>query len=242
MESRFEKLARQRARAFSAAESEKILETMLPLGTFEELEKLHAATFSPAECTKILDAMLRVATYEQLESLLAKTFSPVDSEKIVNAMVAISQQHGEAARAAGSGALPRKQYDVFILHAAEDEEFAAPLALALKSKGLKVAFTDFVVQSGDWLQREIERGMAQSRYGVLILSQNFFYKLWPQTEQEGLATREHLSAKTLLGVLHEYDEKSVVSYSPTLADRIVLDSESGAEVAADVIYNRITGR
>jgi hypothetical protein len=242
MESRFEKLASQRARAFSAAESEKILDAMLPIGSFEELEKLHAATFSPADCAKILDAMLRIGTYEQLERLHAKTFSPVESEKILNAMVAVAKKHEEAARVADSGALSRKPYDVFILHCAEDKEFAAPLALALKQKGLKVNYIDFVVQPGDWLQHEIDRGLAQSRYGVLILSQNFFNKVWPQTEKEGLATKEQLRAKTILPVLHEYDEKGVASYSPTLAGRIVLDSESGVEVAASVILNRITGR
>jgi hypothetical protein len=242
IENQFERLARLRARAFSAAEGEKILASMLSIGTFEQLESLHASTFSQADCNRILAAMLRIGTYEQLESLHARTLSPTDSEKILDAMLAISEKLGNAAKAGSQGIASGKRYDVFIAHAAEDGEFVKPLALSLKRKGLEVWYEDFVIVSGDWLQHEIERGLVQSRYVVLILSQNFFNKVWPQKEQEGLATREQLSSKTILPVCHILDQRGVASYSPTLAGRAAAFSSSGAEAVAKQIFDVVKAR
>jgi hypothetical protein len=235
MEDRFEKLAQLRAKAFSPAESDKILETMLSIGTFAQLESLYTGSFSPLERARILKAILRIATYDQLEELQDEILSPADSEKVLDAMVALSKSSGGVTKD-NTGIPPGKRYDFFIAHAAEDAEFAAPLAFALKKKGLEVALDDFVIQYGDWLQHEISRGLAASRYGILILSQVFFNKVWPQKEAEGLATKEQLSSRTILPVLHNYDVKGVAFYSPTLAARITAHSNSGVDAVAKQIF------
>src|SRR5262249_47919440 len=73
--------------------------------------------------------------------------------------------------------------DVFISHASEDKvEIARPLAEALTKKGLTVWFDEYELTLGDRLRRKIEEGLRVSRYGVTILSENFFRKKWPQEE------------------------------------------------------------
>jgi len=72
-------------------------------------------------------------------------------------------------------ALP--MWDVFICHASEDKDaIARPLANALSEKGLTVWYDEFTLTLGDSLRRSIDRGLAQSRYGVVILSPDFFAK------------------------------------------------------------------
>ena len=83
------------------------------------------------------------------------------------------------------------EWDVFISHAWEDKEsIARPLAEALRARGLRVWFDEFTLSVGDRLRRSIDRGLANSRDGIVILSPHFFAKEWPQKELDGLIQRE----------------------------------------------------
>ena len=119
-------------------------------------------------------------------------------------------------------------WDVFISHAWEDkEDIARPLAEALRQKGLRVWYDEFTLTLGDSLRRSIDRGLAQSRYGVVILSPNFFAKEWPQKELDGLVAFEAPGEKVILPVRHNIVSGQIREYSPTLADRIAVSSEPG---------------
>jgi formylglycine-generating enzyme required for sulfatase activity len=121
-------------------------------------------------------------------------------------------------------------WDVFISHAWEDKEaFARPLAKALEEKGLRVWYDEFTLTLGDSLRRSIDRGLAQSRYGVVILSPHFFAKEWPQKELDGLAAREAPGEKVILPVWHNITAERVREHSPTLADRVAVSSDRGIE-------------
>jgi formylglycine-generating enzyme required for sulfatase activity len=121
-------------------------------------------------------------------------------------------------------------WDVFISHAWEDkEDIARPLAEALRREGLRVWYDEFTLTLGDSLRRSIDRGLAQSRYGVVILSSNFFAKEWPQKELDGLAAREVHGEKVILPVWHNITADQVREYSPTLADRVAVLSDRGLE-------------
>jgi len=121
-------------------------------------------------------------------------------------------------------------WDVFISHAWEDKEsFARPLAEALEAKGLRVWFDEFTLRVGDKLRRSIDHGLANSRYGVVILSPNFFGKEWPQKELDGLVARETSGEKVVLPVWHNISADQIREYSPTLADRVAVSSDRGLE-------------
>jgi hypothetical protein len=118
-----------------------------------------------------------------------------------------------------------KKWDVFISHASEDKaEFVRPLAEALTKSGLSVWYDETTLQVGDILRREIDKGLAQSRFGVVVLSHFFFSKEWPQNELDGLFTREIEGVKVILPVWHKITKKEVENYSPMLAGRVAAKS------------------
>jgi hypothetical protein len=128
------------------------------------------------------------------------------------------------------------EYDVFICHASEDkDEIARPLAEALKKRDLRVWYDESTLRIGDSLRRAIDHGLANSRYGVVILSPSFFKKNWPQKELDGLAAREDGMEKVILPVWHRVSRDDVVKVSPTLADRVAAKTEDGLETVAEKI-------
>jgi hypothetical protein len=117
-------------------------------------------------------------------------------------------------------------HDVFISHASEDkEEVAGPLADRLRELGVNVWYDDFVLTVGDKLRRVIDKGLASSRFGVIILSPDFFRKEWPQTELDGLAAKERQAGeKVILPIWHRVTKDEVLNYSPTLAEVLALNT------------------
>ncbi len=124
-----------------------------------------------------------------------------------------------------------KMRDLFIAHASEDKEAVArPLANALSQKGLKVWYDEFTLTLGDSLNRSIDHGLAQSRYGVVILSPDFFAKEWPRRELDGLVAREVTTGeKVILPVWHNITREEVARFSPTLADRYAASTKEGMD-------------
>lgn len=118
-------------------------------------------------------------------------------------------------------------YDIFISHASQDkEDFVEPLASLLKDMGFRVWYDEFVLKVGDGLRRSIDRGIANSAYGLVVLSPHFFAKAWPQHELDGLTAREIAGQKKLiLPIWHNLSYEDVLEYSPSLADKIALDTE-----------------
>ena len=116
-------------------------------------------------------------------------------------------------------------YDFFICHASEDKEsFVRELANLLRTKGAEVWYDEFALQVGDSLRREIDRGLVNSKFGVVILSESFFGKEWPQRELDGLVTLATQGRNRILPIWHKVSKDEVASYSPTLADRVALNT------------------
>lgn len=135
---------------------------------------------------------------------------------------------------------PNRGWDVFISHASEDKaEIAAPLAHHLQALGFQVWYDEFSLSLGDSLRQAIDRGLSSSRFGVVILSEHFFAKHWPQQELNGLATREVNGTKVLLPVWHNVNFERVREFSPTLADRVAAKSSEGLESVIKKITNVI---
>ena len=113
------------------------------------------------------------------------------------------------------------------------------MANKLISKDLRVWYDKFTLTLGDSLRRSIDIGLARSRYGVVVLSDNFFEKEWPQKELDGLISREREGDKVILPIWHNVTEKQVRSYSPILASKVAISSEKGVDVVVDEILRAI---
>jgi len=122
------------------------------------------------------------------------------------------------------------QWDAFICYAGEDKEsFVQPLVEALKQAGPSVWYDDFTLRMGDSLCRAIDRGLRQSRFGIVVLSRAFLAKEWPQRELDGLATKEVDGQKVILPVWYRVMAEDILRYSSALAGRVAAKSSEGLE-------------
>lgn len=142
----------------------------------------------------------------------------------------------------GHGSFPaddvEREYDVFISHASEDkEEVVRPLAMALQSSGLRVWYDEFELKIGDSLRRKIDKGLANSRFGVVVLSRAFFGKGWTNYELDGLVTRSISGEQIILPIWHNVTKQEVIRYSASLADKVARNtsSQTPEEIAAEIV-------
>ena len=127
-------------------------------------------------------------------------------------------------------------WDVFISHASEDTgAVARPLAQELERRGLNVWLDENTLSVGDSLRRQIDRGLANSRYGVVILSPDFFRKNWPQMELDALVARDDGKEKVILPVWHHLTPEQVVRYSPLIAGKLAASTAQGIDRVANEI-------
>jgi len=73
---------------------------------------------------------------------------------------------------------------------------------------------------GDSLKRKIDEGLANSRYGIVVLSKHFFAKEWPQNELDGLLSREIAGTKMILPIWHKISIEEVRQRSTILVGRV----------------------
>lgn len=122
------------------------------------------------------------------------------------------------------------EFDAFISHASEDkDEFVRPLAQRLNESGIRIWYDEHELQVGDSLREAIERGLAHSNYGIVVLSPHFFAKRWPQRELSGLTAREHNGRKVVLPVWFNLTFEDVEKSAPMLADRVAARSQDGMD-------------
>ena len=134
------------------------------------------------------------------------------------------------------------EYDFFICHASEDKgEVAQPLAEALLSKDARVWYDDINLEVGNDLRREIDRGLSNSRFGVVVLSKDFFRKGWAQRELDGLVELEGSEEDRILPIWHKLSKDEVIKYSPTLAGKVALSTiQNSTEQIADKLLKRLS--
>lgn len=128
-------------------------------------------------------------------------------------------------------------YDVFISHASEDKDSVVrELANALSAEGLRVWYDEFTLRIGDSLRQKIDRGLASSRVGLVVLSPSFISKGWPNYELDGIVARSVSGEQTLLPIWHDITKQQVINYSPSLADRVARSTGTHTvqEIAAEI--------
>jgi len=128
-------------------------------------------------------------------------------------------------------------YHLFISYASEDKEpFVERLVHKLTWLHLKVWYDNTELLVGDSIRRGIDNGISHSRYGVVVFSPNYLSKKWTQYELDGIVAREGIDFKVLLPILYNITSDEIKILSPTLSQRVALDS---AKLSTEEIAYRI---
>jgi hypothetical protein len=124
--------------------------------------------------------------------------------------------------------------DVFLCHAWDDRGGTAKeLHDQLESRGVSVWFSEKDVALGTPLLREIDRGLAKSRVGIVLVTPALLRRL----AAEGIADKELsalLARDLLVPIVHDTTYEALREVSPLLGSRSGLSTaeESMANVAA----------
>jgi hypothetical protein len=124
--------------------------------------------------------------------------------------------------------------DVFLCHAWDDRSGAAKeLHDLLESRGVSVWFSEKDVALGTPLLREIDRGLAKSRIGIVLVTPALLRRL----AAEGIADKELsalLARDLLVPIVHGTTYEALREVSPLLGSRSGLSTaeEPMANVAA----------
>ena len=110
-------------------------------------------------------------------------------------------------------------YDVFLSHASEDkDDVARPLALLLQELGLRVWFDEFELRIGDNLVAKLNTGINGSRFGILILSKDFFGKNWTEHELNTLENLAVTENRVLFPIWHNITVVELRTYRASLTN------------------------
>ena len=126
--------------------------------------------------------------------------------------------------------------DLFLCHAWDDREASASeLYDRLKSKGASVWFSERDVPLGKQLLREIDKGLRNSRVGIVLVTP----ALLKSIETEGIAEKELsvlLASGRVIPVAHGTTFEALRDVSPLLASHAGLDTAESSldDVAAKV--------
>ena len=124
--------------------------------------------------------------------------------------------------------------DVFLCHAWDDRQGAAKeLHDHLEALGVSVWFSEKDVALGTPLLREIDRGLAKSRVGIVLVTPALLRRL----QGEGIADKELsalLARDQLVPIVHETTYEALRDVSPLLGSRSGLSTAENpmADVAA----------
>lgn len=124
--------------------------------------------------------------------------------------------------------------DVFLCHAWDDRQGAAKeLYDLLESKGVSVWFSEKDVLLGSPLLREIDKGLAKSRVGIVLVTPSFLKRI----KGEGIADKELsalLARDLLVPIVHNTTFEDLREVSPLLGSRSGLSTieESMLDIAA----------
>lgn len=126
------------------------------------------------------------------------------------------------------------KYDLFLCHAWDDRKgVARELCDRLTGKGATVWFSEKDLPLGANMLREIDKGLARSRAGIVLVTPAFLKRV----EHEGVAEKELsvlLAKDRLIPVVHNTTYDALRDVSPLLGSRSGLDtSEDSMDEVAD---------
>ena len=113
------------------------------------------------------------------------------------------------------------QRDIFVCHRSTDKEtWARPFVHRLQNEGWSVWFDEYEIQIGDSIRQKIEKGISNSRFGLVLITPEFLKmdSNWLRRELDGMAALEDTTGKQrVLPVWCDVTKKEVADVLPTVA-------------------------
>lgn len=119
------------------------------------------------------------------------------------------------------------KYDVFISHASSDKlPFVNDLYVGLMGLGLNVWYDKTSIEWGDDWEEKIQEGLKKCRFGIVVLSHNFFNREWTENELYSLLERQNvINEKLILPILFGVEISDVRRRYPKLGKLQMLPYE-----------------
>lgn len=115
------------------------------------------------------------------------------------------------------------KYSFYISYAHDDgATVAQSLYEELITYNLGVWFDKNEILTGDNIRKTIDKGLSESKYGIVILTESYFKKAWTNYELDALTQRQMVEDKIILPIWHNITKEEVMKYSPALASLMAL--------------------
>ena len=136
-----------------------------------------------------------------------------------------------------------RKYDVFISYAIESKHpIAEELYTGLVEQGIKVFYLGRELQVGDSISEVIYRGLAKSKYCIIILSPQYT-RYWTTTESDAFREKEYKEKRDLIfPVWHEITYQEVRQQFTWLEDRYSVCTSKGTEHVVQQLVKTIKKR
>lgn len=119
----------------------------------------------------------------------------------------------------------RQDYDAFLCHASEDKVVAREIERYLSQMHLRIWFDELDLKIGSSLRQEIDRALAKSRFGIVLLSKAFFEKGWTNYELDGLTSKQMEIGRVIFPIWHQINRSDILKYSPSLANIVAISTD-----------------
>lgn len=119
------------------------------------------------------------------------------------------------------------KYDVFISHASADkEEYVDKLKAALDKLGVKIFYDKDTIGWGDKWKEKILEGVEKSEFAIIVISQNFFGRVWTEKELNEFLNRQNKNGqKIILPILHNITIEDLKREYPDIAEIQALNTK-----------------
>lgn len=113
------------------------------------------------------------------------------------------------------------EFHAYLAHASEDKAAVRRLVRALKEpeRGWAIWLDEGELVAGRSLRAQLDAGLQASRFGIVVLSKDFFKKRWPREELDALFSLEQDGLTRLIPVWLDLSFDEVKAFSPILAAR-----------------------
>jgi len=122
-----------------------------------------------------------------------------------------------------------KKYAAFLSYAGEDADLAREIARALKVRRIETWYAETELRIGDSLLASMNKGLAESERGILLISKHYLTKGWTGYEMDVLLRQRIETGKGILPIWHGVTKQEVEAANAGLAGIFALSTDVGLE-------------